>query len=166
MSIIHDALKKTQTALGNNPAPTNGSSERGPTPPSEPKSSQSVGWIVLAFVSVVLIIVGFFSSTLLNLFQQSSQSAMKTNMASAPSMSPAASAGLSKTKNNAPVEPLLNLQGTMYMDGSYSALINDNIYKAGETIDGIKILGITLEQVELDKNGEIITMNVRNKRKL
>jgi hypothetical protein len=163
MSIIYDALKKTQEAIGGNdpagaPPPSPG--------PNNSKNQPPIGWVVALFFGLLFIVIGFFGSTLMNLFHQSSQSEIKFHLSEKPESAP--------TTPSSPAQPAgpssstapagIRLQGTMFMDGIYTALINDNVYKAGETVDNMTIRNITLEQVELEKNGEIIKLNVRNKR--
>ncbi len=164
MSIINDALRKTQESLGKNQHPDHPSSEQTASP-DQHNPSQPVGWLVVVFLCVVLIIVGFFGSTLLNLFGQTKQTAMKANIpASNQNATPPKSS--SGTANDSQDTPSLKLQGTMFMDGIYSALINDNIYKIGETVSGMEITNITLDQVQLNNGGTILILNVRNKRNL
>jgi len=54
----------------------------------------------------------------------------------------------------------LVLNGTSLIDGKRVALINDEIYEAGEMIDGKKITSINLNRVELRDNEKITTLRV------
>ena len=50
------------------------------------------------------------------------------------------------------------------MDDMRVALINDEIFKIGETIHGKRIVKISLEKVELEKDGEIFILSVRHRK--
>lgn len=52
----------------------------------------------------------------------------------------------------------LTLNGTSLIDGKRVALINDEIYEIGEVINGKKIISINLNRVELQDNGEIVIL--------
>lgn len=54
----------------------------------------------------------------------------------------------------------LVLNGTSLIDGKRVALINDEIYEIGEVIDGNKITSIDLNKVELLGDEKIITLKV------
>ena len=61
-------------------------------------------------------------------------------------------------------EPLV-LNGIMLIEKDKTvALINDEIYHAGDSVQGKKITNITLEKVELSDGQETITLQVRPKR--
>ncbi|MCK5012342.1 MAG: hypothetical protein KAS66_00835 [Candidatus Omnitrophica bacterium] len=52
------------------------------------------------------------------------------------------------------------LSGTSLIDGKRVALINDEIYEVGEIINGKKITSINLNKIELRDNEKIITLRV------
>jgi len=55
----------------------------------------------------------------------------------------------------------LTLSGIMTMDNRRVALINGKIYEAGETVNNKKITNISLQNVEVtDENGEIFILSV------
>ena len=54
----------------------------------------------------------------------------------------------------------LVLNGTSLIDGKRVALINDEIYQVGEIINGKKITSINLNKIELRDNEKIITLRV------
>lgn len=63
-----------------------------------------------------------------------------------------------------PAEPLV-LNGIMLIEKDKTvALINDEIYRAGDSVQGKKITNITLEKVELTDGQETITLQVRPKK--
>jgi hypothetical protein len=63
-----------------------------------------------------------------------------------------------KKRTYKPGELVLN--GTSIIDGKRVALINDEIYEVGETIDGKKITSINLNKIELSDSEKIITLRV------
>lgn len=63
-----------------------------------------------------------------------------------------------KKRTYKPGELVLN--GTSLIDGKRVALINDEIYEVGETINGNKITSINLNRVELRNNEKTITLKV------
>ena len=63
-----------------------------------------------------------------------------------------------KRRSYKPGELVLN--GTSLIDGKRVALINDEIYQVGETINGKKITSINMNQIELRDDEKIITLRV------
>jgi hypothetical protein len=61
-------------------------------------------------------------------------------------------------------EPLI-LNGIMMLEkNKIVALINDEIYKSGDSVQGRKITNITLENVELSDGQETVTLQIRPKK--
>jgi hypothetical protein len=57
------------------------------------------------------------------------------------------------------------LSGTMLMDNQRVALINEDIYVIGDSVDGKEIVEISLKEVTLKgKNGELSTLKVLNRK--
>ncbi|OGX05431.1 MAG: hypothetical protein A2Z88_05935 [Omnitrophica WOR_2 bacterium GWA2_47_8] len=54
----------------------------------------------------------------------------------------------------------LNLSGIVEMQGRRVALINGEIYEVGDSVQGRKIVDISLDKVEIEENGEIVTLTV------
>jgi hypothetical protein len=63
-------------------------------------------------------------------------------------------------KINAPVT--LNIHGVMSNDTGNVALINDQIYQEGDTVDGVKIVKISLDSVTVINNGKKEIIPVKN----
>jgi len=61
---------------------------------------------------------------------------------------------------------VLELGGTMLMGSERVALINDDIYEVGSTVDGKKVTEILLAEVKLvdEKDGSVTTLKVKNRR--
>jgi len=187
MSIIDDALKKAQSNLDkkNNLSPTSQEKQpaqpKTPAPqtsrpavrplpqrPSENESSKNKTILISILSLIVLAGALFFilnkTSLKNSAFTKNIPVLKLINNSSkekpAPSIKP-------KTK------PLLRinydkntmiLNGTMTIDNKRVALINNNIYKVGDTVNGNEIIIITMERVELrDENGQITRLNVGKK---
>ncbi len=55
------------------------------------------------------------------------------------------------------------IKGVLTQGDKQVVLINDRIYEIGETVDGVKIVGISLDSVEVFKDGHIQTLQVSQK---
>lgn len=67
-----------------------------------------------------------------------------------------------KTTSVTPPKPAeLVLNGIMMMDNEKAALINNRIYHVDDEIEGKKVVNITLDKVELEEAGQIITLRVK-----
>ena len=64
-----------------------------------------------------------------------------------------------KKRKYKPGELILN--GTSTIDGKKVALINDEIYELGDSVNGKEIISIGLNRVELTDNKKIFTIKVR-----
>jgi len=61
--------------------------------------------------------------------------------------------------------PKIYLSGIMMMGAERVALINNDIYQVGESIEGMKITNITLREVELLDDDEVVYLKVKNSKK-
>lgn len=64
-----------------------------------------------------------------------------------------------KKRKYKPGELVLN--GTSLIDGKMVALINDQIYEPGEVVNGMSIISIEMNKVELSDDQKITTLHVR-----
>jgi len=161
MSIIHNALKKTQEKLNQqdkNPSTSSSvyNSQNTSMPDSSnQKKSPTLIYILCAAISIVIA----FSFYILTQTNQTpglltfTPKESKTNQA-LDNIVPLLQ--IESTK-----KPRIQLQGIMQADGKNAALINDDVYEEGEIVDGMTITMITLEKVELDNNGEKIILRVK-----
>ena len=53
------------------------------------------------------------------------------------------------------------MNGTSLIDGKMVALINDQIYEPGEVVNGMSIISIEMNKVELSDDQKITTLHVR-----
>ncbi len=176
MSIINDALKKVQTNLvkkEQKEPPTNKvdiyaklHKPREPQPPQDPSTTVNTNPILEKpesspvtlpiLIGAFTLIIGFLLAVLIFV---SNPALMKSKTVSS---APAAST----------VEPTVTppkvygkdefvLSGIMMMGDKRVALINNDIYETGETIQGRKIINITFDKVELQDGQKIIELSVR-----
>ena len=164
MSIINDALKKTQqnfnkqndqdisslyNQLHTKPkreetlkASSSPTSEKISTPQkSNPKKVASL-FLIVAGIALLLSFI-FLTVT--------GKSSKTKPLALVKSMVAKETAKMRKSveKRPAPQKGELFLNGTMEMQGKTVALINDGIYEIGDTVEGKKIVDIRLDGVEL-----------------
>jgi hypothetical protein len=71
---------------------------------------------------------------------------------------------VAKKEKAKPVEEIV-LKGIMVRDDKNMALINDEIYEAGETVKGRKILKITEDSVQILDHHRVKTISVKTKKK-
>lgn len=193
MSIIHDALKKTQVELERRQWRQTKSSAQppaalpefvsaaspDPAPSVQPKKTTLY---TAGLVCLFVVIAGFLFALVdlsWNRFPSISphapfpfRSYQPASVATAP-LEKNAPASLPAIRQNNPAvinksaaaQEALVLTGTMMIGKTRVALINGENYEIGDSIDNKKIVNITLEKVELLKNnGEITTLHVRRKR--
>ncbi len=184
MSIINDALKKTQDNLekkepkdmsevyaklhGESPAAPEGSknTSQKPTPAKENKKKTSSNLSQYLILLVLLIGIGF---VIKNYYPQLIPRQLSFNLnfkkifnqvrsSSSPTFRP-----FSPQKKTA--QPPINansivLQGTLAREGKNVALLNDRIYESGESINGKTIVNITLKKVDIKDGDRIVSLTV------
>ena len=153
MSIINEALKKTQDLL-------QASKE---SPAKETPENNKWLWLV-----TILVIAGFVGCAFAFLFliktSRRDVSLPVTNVSSdisplnpVPSASKPAAGSPQTPSNNSP----LVLNGIIASDKGNMALINNQIYKEGDEVEGKKVLSIKQDKVEIFDKGEIITLTTK-----
>ena len=153
MSIINEALKKTQTKLElANPSRNNAQKEE--------KN-------IVLWVATVLIFIGFLGCTLAFIFLISSRN---QSIATLPKeenkeynleieKQKLLSFVPKKSKQNSP--GILVLNGIITMGNEQFALINNEIYKAGDYVEGRRILSISSNKVEIFYKGNTFTLKTK-----
>ncbi|MFA5093562.1 MAG: hypothetical protein WC543_06485 [Candidatus Omnitrophota bacterium] len=153
MSIINEALKKTESFLQQNEAKKNTIivNKNAPKP-------------YLLYLLILLIGI-FLSNAIFNLLTH------KTNTAKTPQKPVLSTTSLTPTLTPPPPESILPkeekktppatfvLNGIFFSDSDSYALINNQIVRENESVDSAKVLHINEDSVELDHQGEIITLN-------
>ena len=170
MSIIHNALKKTQNKIDGkdkekpqspffnpNPTPT----EPPPTPPpttndqNNPggKSSKNNKVIIIAIVLIVLLAggVGYFIIGGKNTSSQPTVIVEKTS----PVVEGIPAEGSGNIKS---LVKQIEFQGTASNGNSIAALINDDIYEEGQVVNGLTIKSIKKNELILEMDGQTVTI--------
>ncbi len=172
MSIIYEALKKTQKHLERKTQPASSSisatptsstiSPQGPTTSSPTKENKQILPVLLTIAAIGLIgcAVVFFVIALQNrtapapLSSQPETTPFPTDEPIPPTEASPAPV-LAETTQPIKDSPQLILSGIIYTDSDQLALINNQIYRTGEYVEGKKIIRITPDKVELSDEGNI-----------
>ena len=190
MSIIHDALKKTQRSLeetqnefretSSNMAPSLAQLSTisvrkfiPPNPketklsPSRPKGTYSAvrtgTWIFFIFILIIFIYTYNKYSEYLS--QITTPKVKNQELVSPPPTKIIEAPPLpisSPASARSPKDPVI-FNGTMTAGADKVAVINDQIYHIGEIVEGYTVKEIKQDQVVLEKNGESLTLDVRHK---
>lgn len=153
MSIINDALKKTQQNLNLK------------TSPLAPKQKAMGLWIIVSLITFGLIACSLIIFSLISPKESQKPLLGKTktpalNDTDSSSEEPKKEETATPREISAPPrQKTLRLTGIMQLGDELFALINDEIRKEGDSIEGKKIERITVENVQfLDENGQILLL--------
>ncbi len=155
MSIINDALKKTQEHIQASQARNR-------------SAHTSVGaWILLALLflgllTAFLYFISVFSSGYSHVLgKQSTEHGPSLDVKPQEiSRDTVQSASMPRAHQTGGSNLVLN--GIMDMGEEHLALINNQIFKTGDTVEGRTILSITTDKVLIDDNGKIIELRTGN----
>ena len=180
MSIIHDALKKTQKNLNNitqhnisknteeNSSKNNSMKILDETKiiaVKTPKNHSAIIIFCLIIITIVLV-----ASTVISFLKTKSPSTSRktaskiTQEPTSQSIKTTAKPSTKTSINTKPHQPgqSLVLNGTLMANDKKAALINNELYEIGESIEGKTISNIFLNKVELlDKNGTTTILKVK-----
>ncbi len=174
MSIIHEALKKAQADLEkqenhgltkmyedlHRPSPQRQESST-IIAPSKPSPTPTKSWLKIILTSTCIFFLSL--SVLFGIFIYLTTESIKPPVPTPQNTTPnAIQPQFSKDKAlPKPTEknPLI-LSGTMMTGDKWVALINNEIYEVGETVEGKRILDITLEKVELRDGANTLILKV------
>lgn len=166
MSIINDALKKVQFNMNHYSY-----SNKVSTPQAQnPQVQQSwdhkngllwgitlmIGLAVLGCATLIIFIVSASRQTKVASVRKTSPAT--TNVREIVNMisnSPSAATGQDQAD-------VLILNGIIFSDTEQLALINNQILKAGDYIEGKRVLSISSDKVELFDKGEVITLSTKH----
>ncbi|MFT5169772.1 MAG: hypothetical protein ACI9F2_000827 [Lysobacterales bacterium] len=170
MSIIHNALKKTQEQLNakdntiNNPVlkpqtPTQTLKKKPQPLASENLATKKPKAVLLGILYFILVVMISFEATYIYSSVQKNQSQLVSSTSSMQPVTtsikePTVSTNTANTQASTTVISDLKLNGTMIMGTKTVALINDNTYEVGQEINGAIITEITPNQVSLERKGE------------
>lgn len=173
MSIIHDALKKVQSKRSENTTVQKKFAPVAKQPPTDsiiadtalkprltvPQNSWAINRLLWSLLFVILLGFTFYNlyeynvrTTEIAIAHSSAQSLLDKNTNSIqPSVTPVAVAHTPTPPQ--PKKGELILSGVVEMDGKNFALINNEFYETGETVEGAKITRITTDSINiLQKN--------------
>ncbi|MCX5693552.1 MAG: hypothetical protein NT014_00210 [Candidatus Omnitrophica bacterium] len=152
MSIINDALKKTGEYLQKN------STANTAFPAIPPKVKPLFFYILILLVGLLLgnLIFNFISHKINNQVTPKKNIPIATE-AVKPPLPPIQPAQTQEEKKPAEKTPFI-LNGIFYSDNNGYALINNQIVRENDYVDGAKVSLITTDKVELDNAGQIITL--------
>lgn len=153
MSIINEALKKTEehlqkNAAKNNPLPSN---------PSRPKP-----FILYILILLAGLLLSSFIFNQLNRKIQTTQALKKKTLvviqAAIPIPPPVLPSPPTEEKKPTPPASFI-LNGIYFSDSNGYALVNNQIVRENDYVDGAKVSLITANTVQLDNAGETITLS-------
>jgi hypothetical protein len=150
MSIINEALKKTEEYLQKNSAQAT---------PLPPKPSGGKPFLLYALILLAGILLGNFIFTLLR-HKIQVPTPKKNVEAVVQTTNPPSQPILSSqpVEEHKPVEASFILNGIFFSDNDGYALINNQIVRENDYVDGAKVGLITTNKVELDNAGQTITL--------
>lgn len=140
MSIIYEALKKTQSRLINRQE-------------EKPKNNAFL-WFTIGFIFTGFLGCGFALMLLINSAHPKTSVKLITAALKTSEKTPAAVTTAPAKKTQTP----LVLNGIISMEGENVALINNQILKEGDYIDGMRIINITKDKVELYSQGKLLVL--------
>ncbi|MCX5699872.1 MAG: hypothetical protein NTX01_09310 [Candidatus Omnitrophica bacterium] len=152
MSIINEALKKTEEYLQKNAAKDN------PLPPKPAKTKPFILYYILILSAGLLL--GSFIFTLLRHKIQIIQTPKKNTDAiiQTTNLPPTTALASQPTEENKPTKANFVLNGIFFSDNDGYALVNNQIVRKNDYVDGAKVGLITTNTVELDNAGQKITL--------
>jgi hypothetical protein len=153
MSIINEALKKTEEHLQKNAA----KEDSLPPKPIKPKS----------FLLYILILLAglFLGNSIFELLRYKIQAAAQLPQKESSSIQPPVNSPLSPAlpveppQKSKPETPSFILNGIFFSDNDGYALINNQIVRENDYVAGAKVGLITTNIVELDNAGQTITLS-------
>jgi len=158
MSIINEALKKTGQFIQENEAKNN-------------LPAKTIPWAPPFLVYILILLVGILlSKFIFGLFIEPKVRALPANtqnQTQIKTIEPASPVALATTppaapleKNKAP-EPNFVLNGIFFSDNDGYALVNNQIVRENDLVDGAKVAKITPNTVELENDGKLISLSTR-----
>lgn len=162
MSIINEALKKTGQFIQENEAKNR---------PVAKNIHTAKPWLIY----ILILLAGIFLSKvifdlishkstghiLITSDQNSKPQDYKLELAAINSKPALVTAPIVPLENNTPTQPSFVLNGIFLSDNDAYALVNNQIVRENDSVDGAKIIRITVNTVELDSNGKLTSLSTR-----
>ena len=152
MSIINEALKKTQSSISNLQGKPSSPGNFG-SPGNPPSSGRALLIVIVLIVGGIIFYVALSPKPVKSTARRISPppaSVQEVAVTPKPTTEPAPTP-----------KPELTLYGIISSADGKTALINSEILKEGDTILGKKILKIYDNRVELDDSGKVMTLKTR-----
>jgi hypothetical protein len=156
MSIINEALKKTEEGIQKNADMKNPLSSNKPAPKP-------------FFLYILILLVGLFLGNFifnqLNHKIKNAHQLEKTIITALPqqpaTLAPLPTEPALPLKENKPPEASFILNGIFFSDNSGYALVNNQIVRKNDSVGGAKVEEITANTVKLDNAGQLITLSTQ-----
>ncbi|PIQ90966.1 MAG: hypothetical protein COV71_01645 [Candidatus Omnitrophica bacterium CG11_big_fil_rev_8_21_14_0_20_41_12] len=161
MSIINEALKKTGEFIQENETKNKPAAKIFPSPK-------------LLLVYFLILLAGILlSKFIFDLLSRPQERTLASDSRSAPLQSPKAAsvepsvkpvlptAVIAPLENKNTAEPSFILNGIFFSDNDGYALVNNQIVRENDSVDGATVARITQTTVELDSNGELTSLSTR-----
>jgi hypothetical protein len=154
MSIINEALKKAGEHLQKKSAQNNS------LPPKSARPKPLLAYILILSAGLLLanFIFNYLTRKVKTVGAVASSQNRKTQIIQTLEPVPAIALPKPTTEEKKPQENIFALNGIFFSDNDSYALINNQIVKKDDYIDGAKVSLITAKTVELDKAGVTITL--------
>ncbi len=153
MSIINDALKKTQTSLNNNNSQNSHQNQV-----SSRKISSWMKFTMLIIISGFIGCAIVFSNILISSKTIHSKDEKEGNLINLNALKEIVQIKPTKKQKSQKSELIVN--GIMQSGDHYTALINNKIVNPGDTINNKKILNIEEDHVKLFDNGQVVILEL------
>jgi hypothetical protein len=156
MSIINEALKKTEEGIQKNTAKDNPPASIKPTPK-----------LFLLYILILLfgLFLGHFIFNQLNHKMKTAHSLEKAIFTPPPqqpaTLAPSPIEQIPVVNENKPSEASFILNGIFFSDNSVYALVNNQIVRKNDSVDGAKVEEITANTVKLNNAGKLIILSTQ-----
>ncbi len=175
MSIINEALKKTGQFIQENEAKSKPEDNGLPGNSQDNKPQAKISRApkpLLVYILILLagILLSKFIFAMLNHKPQNDNLAWKTQrpqskeIRTIPPPTPTPTvvpASVLPPENNKVPEPKFILNGIFFSENNGYALVNNQIVRENDSVDGAKVIKITANTVELDSDGKLTSLSTR-----
>lgn len=156
MSIINEALKKTEQHIQKNAAKVALANQ---LPDKKTKSKKIFLYLLILLCGIILsnFIFSFLNNRVKTTLPENKTAPLAQQPVIAVAPLPIAQV-VNPPEEKKPVEVNFVLNGIFYSDNNGYALVNNQIVRELDSVDGAKVNKITENSVELDNQGKIITL--------
>ncbi|MFA6129679.1 MAG: hypothetical protein WC731_01670 [Candidatus Omnitrophota bacterium] len=147
MSIINEALKKTEESIQRNSLKKTSGWDK------KPKLKT---YLLYFLICAVILLLGSYIFKITN--RKVSSPHVSEPPQTAPAQPPLAAPVLAPEEQPKPEKKFI-LNGIFFSDDNGYALVNNQIVKENDSVDGAKVEKITMDTVELNNEGLIVTLS-------